>query len=96
MNKLYSVTLAAGLALSTVGCVNASPSIATAVKLDTKKVCSVEASGIKSVLDTAAQYNAIAKKEGVEYRRLGMTTTQYIDGANAALKSGSKTVVTFK
>lgn len=92
MNKLYSVTLAAGLALSTVGCATASPSVATAAKLDTVKVCSVKANGIDKVIATAAQYNEVAKKEGVEFRRLGVNNSTAIAAVQEALKTGAKTI----
>jgi len=127
MKKLYSITIAAGLALALAGC--ASNNVSTASKdkdgdgvanisdqcpntvagtkvsadgckiypsildLSVKKECNVKNNGIDNVLATATKYNAIAKKHGVEYRRLGMTTTQYIDGAKAAVKSGAKKVV---
>ncbi|MEA1914824.1 MAG: hypothetical protein U9N30_05860 [Campylobacterota bacterium] len=92
MKKLYSVTLAAGLVLSTVGCVNASPSVATAAKMDTVKVCSVEANGLEKVIATAAQYNAVAIKEGVEFRRLGVNNSTAIAALQEAVKTGAKTI----
>lgn len=60
--------------------------------MDVKKECNVEANGIKTVVANASKYNAMAKKQGVEFMRLGMKTSQYIDGVNASIKSGSKTV----
>jgi DNA repair ATPase RecN len=92
MKKLYSVTLTASLALSTVGYAAVTPSVESAAKLDTVKVCDVKANGINKVLDTAEQYNAVAKKYGVEFKRLGMTTTQYIDETRKALKANEKKV----
>ena len=99
MKKIYSITVAAGIALALSGCTGnndasvPSLEVKPAASLDVRSVCSIEKNGINSVLDTATTYNAIAKKHGVEYRRLGMTTAQYIDGAKAAVKSGAKKVV---
>ena len=59
---------------------------------DVQKECNVKANGIEAVLATASKYNAMAKKQGLEFMRLGMKTTQYIDGTKAAVKAGSKTV----
>jgi len=61
--------------------------------LDVKEICSIEKNGIKAVIATAAKYNKTAKEHGVEFKRLGMTNTQYIDGVNNALKTGGKEVV---
>lgn len=91
MKKLYSITIAAGLALALSGCTQA-PSASNFGTLNQKQLCNVKANGITAVLDTAAKYNKIAKKHGVEFKRLGMTTTQYIDETNKALKAGGKTV----
>ena len=94
MKKLYTITVATSLALALVGCTGNNVTVAKpASTLNIKDVCSIEKNGINTVLDTATTYNAIAKKHGVEYRRLGMTTSQYIDGAKAAVKSGAKKVV---
>lgn len=90
MKKLYSLTIAIGLGLTF------SPSLASAseniLSVDVAKVCDVKANGIKTVLATAAKYNKIAKKHGVEFKRLGMTNTQYIDETNKALKAGQKKI----
>ncbi len=127
MKKLYSITIAAGLALALAGCAgnNAStPSgdrdgdgianisdqcpntvlgtkvskdgckiYPTILELNEKELCSVDKNGIESVIATAAKYNKTAKAHGVEFKRLGMTNTQYIDGVNKALKTGGKMVV---
>ena len=127
MKKLYSITIAASLALALAGCTGNGPSTPSGDKdgdgvanisdqcpntvmgtkvsadgckiytsildLTVKDMCNVKNNGIDTVLATADKYNAIAKKHGVEYRRLGMTAQQYIDGAKAAVKSGSKKVV---
>jgi len=91
MKKLYSISIAAGLALALSGC-GQNPSTSSFASLNEKQLCNVEVNGIKAVLATATKYNAIAKKHGVEFKRLGMTTTQYIDETNKSLKANSKIV----
>jgi len=144
IKKLFSVTIATGLAMALTGCMGSdssvstptskdgmkkSPILATATTdkdkdgvmdisdqcprtpagtkvsadgckiyfsitdLDVKEVCSVDKNGIEAVIATAAKYNKTAKEHGVEFKRLGMTNTQYIDGVNNALKTGGKEVV---
>ena len=61
-------------------------------KLDVKKECNVEANGVEKVLATATKYNEIAIKHNVEFMRLGMKASQYIEAVDAALKSGAKTI----
>lgn len=61
-------------------------------KLDVKKECNVEANGIEKVLATATKYNEIAVKNKVEFMRLGMKASQYIEAVDAALKSGAKNI----
>lgn len=89
MKKKYKATLAT-LFLSTF--IGTSLSANDITKLDVKNECNVKENGIKKVLATASKYNIIAKKEGVEFKRLGMTNTQYIDGTMKAITEGSKTV----
>jgi len=96
MKKLYSVLAATGLALVMSGCGSnpvPTPSSDKSEILNEKTLCDVNANGIENVLATAAKYNKIAKANGVEFKRLGMTNTQYIDETNKALKSGAKKVV---
>lgn len=77
-------------ALLASGLVNASASEIS--KLDVKKECNVEANGVEKVLATASKYNEIAIKNKVEFMRLGMKTSQYIEAVDAALKAGAKTI----
>ncbi len=77
-------------ALKKVKVVTISPK--EAMKVDVKKACDVKANGIEKVLATASLYNAGAKELGIEFKRLGMTTTQYINETKKALKSASKEV----
>ena len=77
-------------ALLASGLVNATASEIS--KLDVKKECNVEANGVEKVLATASKYNEIAIIHNVEFMRLGMKASQYIDAVNNSLKSGSKTI----
>lgn len=61
-------------------------------KLDVKKDCNVGVNGIEKVLSTAAKYNEIAVKNKVEFMRLGMKASQYIEAVDNALKTGSKNI----
>ena len=77
-------------ALLTSGLVNATASEIS--KIDVKKECNVEVNGVEKVLATATKYNAIAVKNQVEFMRLGMKASQYIEAVDAALKSGAKNI----
>lgn len=77
-------------ALLASGLVNATASEIS--KLDVKKECNVETNGVEKVLATATKYNEIAIKHNVEFMRLGMKASQYIEAVDAALKSGAKTI----
>jgi hypothetical protein len=88
--KKTILKFATATALLTFGLVNASASDIS--KLDVKKECNVEANGIEKVIATATKYNEIAVKNKVEFMRLGMKASQYIEAVNGALKSGSKNI----
>ena len=93
MKKLYSLTIATSLAFLLSGCLGSSSNMDTAASnVDVKNVCSVENNGIEKVLESATKYNAMAIKQHLEFMRLGMKASQYIDSAAAAVKSGAKTV----
>jgi len=100
MKKLISVTLSVATAtLFLSGCMASSAKAqvmdkasSNIMKIDVKNECNVEERGAKKVLASASMYNKIAKEQSVEFKRLGMTTTQYIDGTAKALATGSKTV----
>lgn len=77
-------------ALLTYGLTNATASEISS--LDVKKECNVEANGIEKVIATAAKYNEIAVKNKVEFMRLGMKASQYIEAVNNSLKSGAKNI----
>ncbi|XPV70107.1 MAG: hypothetical protein ACNI25_05915 [Halarcobacter sp.] len=93
MKKFTTILATAGLIGMFTGCVASSePSIETATKLDLNKVCSVKVSGIQSVINTAKEYNVIAQKEGLEYRRLGVNNSALISSVEDAIKTGAKEV----
>jgi uncharacterized protein YnzC (UPF0291/DUF896 family) len=83
--KFATVTALSTLGLTTLGASEIS-------KLDVKKECNVQANGIEKVIATAAKYNEIAVKHKVEFMRLGMKASQYIEAVNNSLKSGAKTI----
>jgi len=94
MRKFYSAVIATGIALAVSGC--SSNPVSTPndeLNLNEKILCDIEENGIENVLATAAKYNEIAKKHRVEFKRLGMTNTQYIEGSTNALKTGISSVV---
>ncbi|MGM0519880.1 MAG: hypothetical protein ACQERD_09590 [Campylobacterota bacterium] len=94
MNKIVNISLAAVAAFTLTACTKSptTPTIETSANVDVKKVCDVKSNGIKNVLETAKTYNEVAKKEDLEFMRLGMKTSQYISGAQNALKTGAKNV----
>lgn len=83
MKKLLKIAVTASAVLTLTTSLQA---------MDVKKECNVKANGITTVIANASKYNAMAKKQGLEFMRLGMKTSQYIDAVNASIKSGSKTV----
>ena len=93
MKKLYTITIAAGLAVSLSGCFG--PKVATAAdayKMDAKSTCDVSKHGVEKVLAVAKLYNPIAVKNEVEFRRLNVKNSGYISAIEKALKAKSKTV----
>jgi hypothetical protein len=96
MKNISSIAIATVLGFSLFGCSQPQPSAQqlrqSAAKLNVEDVCNVQKHGVQSVLAIAEKYNPIAIQDGVEFKRLGMTTAQYIAGTKEALKDGSKTV----
>jgi hypothetical protein len=88
--KKIIIKLATATALLTFGLVNASASDIS--NLDVKKECNVEANGVEKVLATAVKYNEIAVKNKIEFMRLGMKASEYIEVVTEALKTGSKNI----
>ncbi len=63
-----------------------------ALNIDVKEVCNTKTNNIKDVIGLASTFNNVAVKEGIEFKRLGMSTTQYIKATQKAIKSGAKTI----
>ena len=61
--------------------------------LDVAKVCDVKANGVKKEVELAKKYNKTVVKHGVEFKRLGITNTNYIKALEKAVAKGSKEVV---
>lgn len=91
MKKLTTLIATIGLAAIISGCTS-EPSIASATKLDLNTVCSVEKSGIKSVIETASKYNKVAQAKGLEFRRLGVNNSALITSVEEAIKTDAKEV----
>ncbi len=87
INKILLTTLLAG---STIVYADL---LGEAAKLDVKKVCDVKANGLDKVIAIAAKYNPEAVKLGIEFKRLGVTNSNYIKTTAAAIKDKKKEVV---
>lgn len=89
---MKKLNLALASALMTAGFVStlSAISVEESVKLDEKQVCNVEKLGIEKILANAKEYNEVAKKENVEFRRLGINNTDLIISVEEALASGAK------
>lgn len=92
MKKLINLSILGFAALAVTACTASTPTPASAFKADEKALCNVSANGIAKVLATAKEYNAVAKKEGVEFRRLGVNNSALIEATEAAVKAGAKEV----
>jgi len=92
MKKLHKILWTVSLGLLSTGAVQADL-LSDAAALDVKKVCDVKANGIDTVLATALKYNTEAVKLGVEFKRLGVTNSNYIKTTTAAAKAKKKEVV---
>ncbi|GGD32944.1 hypothetical protein GCM10012288_03610 [Malaciobacter pacificus] len=88
--KKLSIKIATSIALLTTGLVSANA--AEYSKIDVEKVCNVKENGISKVIETAKQYNEIAIKEGLEFRRLGVNNSGLITSVEEAIKTGAKEV----
>ena len=92
MKQLQKILLTVGFGIFSVSSLQADM-VSEAAALDVAKVCDVKANGLDAVLATAAKYNAEAKKLGVEFKRLGVTNSNYIKGTTEAAKAKQKDVV---
>jgi len=96
MKKLHKILWTISLGLLSTGALQADL-LSEAVALDVKQACDVKANGIDAVLATAAKYNAEAVKLGVEFKRLGVTNSNYIKTTTEAAKAKKKeTVLEYK
>ena len=95
MKKIYTLAITSAIALSLAGCAGGSGSIspASAAKMDPIKLCNITKDNtIEQVLANAKAYNAVAQKEGVEFRRLGVNNSELIRVVEEAIKTGAKEV----
>ena len=83
MKKLINLTIAATAALTLTTSLHA---------MDEKKDCDVKANGIEKVIATANVYNEMAKKQGLEFRRLNVNNSDLIKSVEEAIKTGAKEV----
>ena len=83
--KLTAISAVLSLSLTSLGAEDFS-------KLDVKKECDVQSNGVEKVIQTAEKYNKIAKEHKVEFMRLGMKASQYIEAVQGAIKSGAKNI----
>jgi hypothetical protein len=91
-NKLYTMVMVTAIAVIASGCTSTSVNTSkNDASLDVKKECSIQANGVKNVIATANKYNAIAKKQGLEFRRLNVNNSDLIKSVEEALKTGAKT-----
>jgi len=83
MKKLINLTIAATAAMTLTTSLYA---------MDGKKDCDVKVNGIEKVIATANVYNDLAKKKGLEFRRLNVNNTDLIKSVEEAIKTGAKEV----
>ncbi len=92
MKTINTILLTAGISI--LGSMGAQANLLSeAASMNAKKACDVKANGVKKVLAIAAKYNPEAVKLGVEFKRLGITNSNYIKTTEAASKAGKKEVV---
>jgi len=96
MKKLQKIAILATVGVFAISSLNADV-LSDAAALDVKKVCDVKANGLDKVLETAVMYNKEAKAQGVEFKRLGITNSNYIKYTQEAAKAKSKeTTIMYK
>ena len=97
MKKLYTLTLAAGLAFGLTACTGGASAptkmatVADAVKIDVAKTCNAKVNGAQAVLDVAKKFNPLAIEKQVQFMRFGAKTSEYIRATQEAINKGSKT-----
>ncbi len=95
MKKMIKITAVSAVALVFfAGCATSnSPAPmgkSDVMKLNVAKVCNPNTNSLQSLIDLAKKYNKIAVKEGVEFKRLGITNRVYIRDTQKAIDSKSK------
>lgn len=88
--KKLTLKVVTSIALLTSGFISANASDYS--KIDVEKECNVNTNGIVKVIATAKKYNDIAKKEGLEFRRLGVNNSALIESVEDAIKTKAKEV----
>ena len=63
------------------------------MKINVAKVCNPDTNSLQSLIELAKKYNPIAIKEGVEFKRLGITNRIYIKDTEKAINKGDKITV---
>lgn len=92
MKTIHTILLVAGASLISTASLQADL-LGDALALDAKKVCDVKTNGLEKVIAVAAKYNPEAVKLGIEFKRLGVTNSNYIKTTQAAIKAKEKNVV---
>lgn len=96
MKKIQSLTIAAltAMTLSSSGFAqeNTAAVLKEAMKVDVATACIPGKNSVDQLLKTAKKFNPTAIELGVQFKRLGMTTAQYIDLIEKAIRSKSKTI----
>jgi len=96
MKKLHKILLSVSLGMLATSGLQADL-MSDAVALDVAKACDVKANGLDVVLATATKYNAETKKQGLEFKRLGITNSNYIKATTEAVKTKNKeTAIKYK
>lgn len=83
MKNLLKMTIAATAALTLTTSLHA---------MNEKVDCDIKANGIVQVIATANVYNELAKKKGLEFRRLNVNNSDLIIAVEEAIKTGAKEV----
>lgn len=83
MKNLLKMTVAATAALTLTTSLHA---------MNEKVDCDIKANGIVQVIATANVYNELAKKKGLEFRRLNVNNSDLIIAVEEAIKTGAKEV----
>lgn len=92
MNRLVNISLVSITAIAFSACASSSANLSSVKGIDVEKVCSVQNNGIESVIQTAEKYNEIAKRNELEFRRLGVNNSDLIISVKEAIKTGANEV----